>query len=476
MSDKKRHRTINEILQYLKGEDSEVERHSLEREMEADPFFQEAMEGLERVTPDEAEADLFTLQHSLQRRRRRRRRRTWYSVAAAVASILVIGTIFLQIYDVNPTDSEEKGLLEEAAPGQVPGDAPAVTEEEPVDAPAVTEEEPVDVPAVSEEEPVDVPAVTEEEAAQSQPAEKGEKMRAEQAPEPISPAKQRAAEKAATDVVPSEKIEFVDREAEEAVPSVPPPTDAARAGRVNRRMEKSARPAPEPQPMETGQVEIVSVEAEAVAREGAKGRETPVAEEISGTVVSAEDRAPVAGAFLTLKGADAISISDMEGRFSIPVTQDSQTLVSARHPGMETRETRIPANEEVTIILLPESETDPDQSLYQAREIPGQPDQYQTGIQPYSPQPSGGYLSFYQYINEQRRIPSTEDEGTGGVVILNFTISSFGEIIDIVPVRSPGTPFTQEAIRLLKEGPPWIPAFDESGPVDQEVTLRIEIE
>ena len=46
---------MNEILQYLKGGVSGIERHSLEREMETDPFLQEAMEGLEKVTPEEVE-------------------------------------------------------------------------------------------------------------------------------------------------------------------------------------------------------------------------------------------------------------------------------------------------------------------------------------------------------------------------------------------------------------------------------------
>jgi hypothetical protein len=241
-------------------------------------------------------------------------------------------------------------------------------------------------------------------------------------------------------------------------------------------MDKSAAPAPEAAAVEGERVEIVAVEATATAGEKGKRVSAPFPNEISGIVVSAEDHAPVTGAYLLVNGRDAISVSDLEGRFSIPVSTDTQTLVSARYQGMEDKKITVSTDIPVTIMLQPVALPDREKSLYAVKEITEADDPGRGGLQSRSPEPSGGYISFYRYIEEHRRTPSIENEGTGGIVILQFTVSMSGELKDIVAVRSPGEPFTEEAIRLLKEGPPWIPAFGETGTIDQEVILRIELE
>jgi hypothetical protein len=101
------------------------------------------------------------------------------------------------------------------------------------------------------------------------------------------------------------------------------------------------------------------------------------------------------------------------------------------------------------------------------------PDAQQPDFQPRSPEPSGGYILFYQYISENRQFPLEDGMPDEAVVILRFRITASAEIRDIVPVSSPGEAFTKEAIRLLEEGPQWNPAYDEHGPVDKEVLLRI---
>ena len=45
MAAKRKHRSTNEYLKYLRGELSPEERYSFERDLEADAFEREAMEG-----------------------------------------------------------------------------------------------------------------------------------------------------------------------------------------------------------------------------------------------------------------------------------------------------------------------------------------------------------------------------------------------------------------------------------------------
>jgi len=121
MSAKKKHRNANEYLQYLKGELSGKERHSFERGLEADPFEMEAMEGLEMLAPGEVEEDLLSMHDRLRKRLHRRRRRTIYSIAATVASLLIISTVFINIYDFNPKSSKESIPNDESYLHDMPG-------------------------------------------------------------------------------------------------------------------------------------------------------------------------------------------------------------------------------------------------------------------------------------------------------------------------------------------------------------------
>lgn len=120
MSDKREHSGFQHLLNYLKGSLANGERHELEREMERDPFTREALEGLEQIGPDQAAEDLLALHNQLRKRLRRRRRVAVYGMAATVASILIVGTIFLQLYDFKPDEGKNA----------VPSDAGEMTTEQ----------------------------------------------------------------------------------------------------------------------------------------------------------------------------------------------------------------------------------------------------------------------------------------------------------------------------------------------------------
>ena len=106
MSGKKKHTTPNEYLKYLKRDLTNQERHSFERNLEADPFEKEAMEGFGQLSPEQAEEDILSLHASMRKRLSRRKRNAVYSIAATVASLLIVGTVFLQIHNFHPSSDE----------------------------------------------------------------------------------------------------------------------------------------------------------------------------------------------------------------------------------------------------------------------------------------------------------------------------------------------------------------------------------
>jgi TonB family protein len=71
------------------------------------------------------------------------------------------------------------------------------------------------------------------------------------------------------------------------------------------------------------------------------------------------------------------------------------------------------------------------------------------------------------------RFPAGDTLSKRGVVVLTFKINPDGSLSGIQTLRSPGEAFSEEAIRLLEEGPPWNPAQDESGTTEDVVRMRI---
>jgi TonB family protein len=90
-----------------------------------------------------------------------------------------------------------------------------------------------------------------------------------------------------------------------------------------------------------------------------------------------------------------------------------------------------------------------------------------------SPSPVGGKSAFENYITENMRKPVTLTEGETAVVILTVMVKSAGATDSIKVVSSPGKEFSDEAIRLIKEGPAWNPAENNGVKIDNEIRIRI---
>ncbi len=124
----------DDIIRYLKNEMSDRERNALEREAQRDPFVADALEGLSVPGSGEAQRDLERLRKRLERRVGMRRSLVWIPVAASVAVILALGTLYFTVFSdrfgrmdrmiaesesVEPA-KEKRAADEMAAP--VPGD------------------------------------------------------------------------------------------------------------------------------------------------------------------------------------------------------------------------------------------------------------------------------------------------------------------------------------------------------------------
>ena len=453
MSDRKQYRTANEYLQYLKGELSNQERHSIERDLETDPFEKEAMEGLEAITPGEAEEDILAMHAKLRKRMRRKRKIAFYSAAASIASLLIVGTIFLQIHDFNP-EIAEKSMLDEksfstaaesdesGATGE--GSEPVVLEEQ-KDAGARAETEITEVQVADAPDPEVTALEVADEVARAEAPIRETEMKYDME-------------------VVDEKIVATDEEIV-AMEAEPVPGAAKRTKSVR---YKPAAEAPEQeQKMALRQEEFTHL----------------VSGKVSGVVISGEDMGPIPGAAVSIKGTSRGVVTDMDGRFTIPVEYDSNTTIIASFVGMETQEYQVAETQDFELVMQPDAMT-LDEVVIVGRGVQRRAEQtgaYTTvdlkeeeaGTDYTLAEPTGGYKAFKQYIEEHISFPSEESTVSRAIVVLRFTVSHTGNIEDIMALRSPGLAFTREAERLLLEGPSWLPASSDKGTKEDAVRVRI---
>ncbi|MEN8230963.1 MAG: carboxypeptidase-like regulatory domain-containing protein, partial [Bacteroidota bacterium] len=427
MSGRKKHRGANEYLQYLKGELSNQERHSFEKELEGDPFGKEALEGLETLTPEQSEEDILLLHSRMRKRLGKKRRIAWYSAAASIASLLIIGTIFLQIYDLNPEVAEETFDEEVYTPPQ--SATPKGSEPKKIIAEEMPEESAEELAEEQEREVTRIPAQEEKDEAKSS---KGPGEVISEGPSKV--AEVQVAEAPMADVImediDSERVTHVEAEAipqdkedqydyivaeTKAAPIAEetPDEDAGRRARIrSERLNQAAAGKPE------------EIQKKAFIEEP----ETQlVSHQVSGIVVSGEDMEPLPGATVVMKGSNTGVITDMDGFFNLPVQDDSNSTIVASFVGMETQEYQFEESEELQLVMQPDALT-LDEVVVVGRGI--QPTGVPTGAystvklgdeipgSQRSAQPSDGYRAFKQYIEENIQFPEVKTTSDRVVVVL----------------------------------------------------------
>ncbi|MEQ6167960.1 energy transducer TonB [Ekhidna sp. MALMAid0563] len=90
------------------------------------------------------------------------------------------------------------------------------------------------------------------------------------------------------------------------------------------------------------------------------------------------------------------------------------------------------------------------------------------------PKPMIGDSLYQQYLKQELIYPDAAQENEiEGEVILKLTISASGEIIDIKIEKSLGYGCDEEAIRLIEEGPGWVPGNKDGSTVESTITVHV---
>lgn len=194
---------------------------------------------------------------------------------------------------------------------------------------------------------------------------------------------------------------------------------------------------------------------------------------ISGRIISSEDNLPLPGATIMIKGTKEGAVSDENGNFVLEGAGNQNVILVASYLGMDSKEFKPVAGTGNEIKLDP-SALALNEVVVVGYGVSGKSSGYEEDVSGYSPPaPVNGNREFNRYISENMVRPDTATASQKNVVVLSFTVSESGKIDSIEVVRSPGRLFSQEAIRLLKEGPAWKPAIEDGSEKSDRVRLRI---
>ncbi|MBS1489897.1 MAG: TonB family protein [Bacteroidetes bacterium] len=91
--------------------------------------------------------------------------------------------------------------------------------------------------------------------------------------------------------------------------------------------------------------------------------------------------------------------------------------------------------------------------------------------------PSGGIKAYSKYVEDNLRYPeNARQNNIGGKVILEFTVSTNGQPDRFKIIKSVGYGCDEEAMRLVKDGPSWIPFGRNNQPYESTVRISLRFD
>ncbi|WKN45510.1 energy transducer TonB [Tunicatimonas pelagia] len=189
--------------------------------------------------------------------------------------------------------------------------------------------------------------------------------------------------------------------------------------------------------------------------------------QIIGSVYSLEDRMPIPGANVHVKGTIVNTITDVNGQFQVIVPDSSSELVVSSI-GYQSEEIAI--NQHGSLAVQLEEDT---QALSEVVIVGyGTQGKKSTLSQPAQPLPS--QKAFRTYLQENLQYPEkAQQQGIEGNVKVQFTVKADGELTDFTIKKSLGYGCDEEAIRLIQAGLGWQPALQEGKLQDQKVMVKV---
>jgi TonB family protein len=432
----KKETDISLIRKYHNGELDARAMHQLERRAQDDPFLMDALEGYENAAGNK-QAQLDDLAGRLQQRTAKERRIIPFRLMAIAASILVVLTIGgLWLYRSQPASPPKTAVVikpEVKTPVATPA---AITPEKKQEIVALKSPPPKQYKRYTTVQKADIQA-----DAMIQPVQ----------PEQTVAVESKIANKVAKDTTPLNEIV--------AMGYADQPKKDVKAT-ASRSVLKEVQITPTDKLLQA-KVAGVNTEPRKISpnMQGYFKDGTPNI--ISGLVIGKNDNLPLPGASVKIAGTNIQAVTDMNGKFVLPVDSTAKAKLVITSIGYQTMQ--INARDSVkTIALQPNN-----QSLSEVVVVGYGTQKNAANNATTNAHPKNGQDNFNNYLKENAVSP----DGKKGSVTVSFMVDDKGHISDIKVIKSLSKATDQKAIDLINDGPYWI---GNANGKPEKVTLKIK--
>jgi TonB family protein len=196
------------------------------------------------------------------------------------------------------------------------------------------------------------------------------------------------------------------------------------------------------------------------------GADAPAGKTISGRVLDAAGQ-PLPGVTVLLKGTTQGTVTDQEGKYSLPLPPGLEAATLAYNAiGYTGQEKKVSAQDLAAVDVSLAADT---RSLSEVAVMGYGKDSKSAAAADASP--VGGWNHFKQQLQANLRHPAEAGgRKVSGRVVVGFTVNADGSLGDIRVLKSLSPATDAEALRLLQQGPRWQPAS--AGPQPIRISIR----
>lgn len=447
MAKGKNHITDSKDYQrYLDNQMTQQERHDYEKLMLEDEFENEALDGLSQLSSPELEADLDYLKDRLNSGTNGKKIFAYWRMAAAFVLLGIFS--FLAYYLLESNKTSEVAQQKNAPP---------------IDMPVIQEKNDTSLQIQADADSNPVIARQQEFPAKAGSGTKTDlKEISTSPPDPIELREEVLAESINDELEPGAINLDLEEDELYSIAEVPNAEMAIeeRHSRQTKEIESQEKFAP--------QAVLSKAATSSQARFSASEEMTRT---VTGIILSEEDDEAIPGVNITVKGRGIGTISDIDGKYSINLPDDTVVTLVFSYIGLISEERMVNDLEAIDVIMESSNST-LNEVVVVARGLERNNKKSEYSYSP--PEPVGGNAEFKNYIKGNIRYPTSGlEEKINGTVRIKFTVEQDGKISNMEIEKSMGEDFDNEAIRLLTEGPAWEPANENNASVVKDVTVKI---
>ncbi len=439
MQKNKTHISEQDFQRYLENRMTEAERNAFERELQKYPFEAEALEGMQQFPASEVQNDLQSLSQKINQKSQKRNT-TFWAAAATLLLLISVGVIWIQLKDKSPLQEivETKNLQsqkEEIIPETTRKKETGKTQKK------IAENAEPDKATISSQK-------KEQQNAKSLPPKMAKKIKTISSEEVHSEQKQLQENTLNKLVVTESSNDEAQHDTQIRIRGI---------STLSRPSEKDDK-----NRMQFTKTFEFNDSEEKVVR---------------GKVISTSDSLPIPGVTITEKGTSNGTVSDLNGKFTLKLTQKSNSTLEASFVGMENTEFHS-SGDSLIIVGLDPSQIALDEVVvigyepHRKMQTVGSVALAKKGKRNTKAQPEDGMNEYINYVKEKAILP--EDYPSKKTVVkVKLHINSNGEITKIKNKNPTNKELFEKTRQIIMDGPGWTPEIKNGKKVESETDLRI---